>query len=55
MPTVAQPLPEQPTLVMLFVARLGKGLSIFRSAGSLRNACASIGISQQSQQDVPMN
>jgi hypothetical protein len=56
MPVVAQPLRELPTLPILFFAQTSTSLwSIFCGCGSSRNGCATFGISQPSQCDMPMN
>jgi hypothetical protein len=57
MPMIAQPLPDLPTLaIVFFVARTVKSLwSIFHGSGSSRNGCVTIGMSEPSQGDMPMN
>jgi hypothetical protein len=55
MPMVAQPLRELPTLAILFFAQTARSLlSIFRGSGSSFNGCKTIGISQPSQRNVPI-
>jgi hypothetical protein len=56
MPMVVQPLRELQTLAILFFARTDKSLwSIFRGSGSSRNGCATFGMLQPSQRDMPMD